>query len=59
MEKLAKKALKILNRKCFETQEIDYKEEYKPLAEAISKLEAYEDLDKTPSELFNMIHNIL
>jgi hypothetical protein len=57
MEKLAKKALKIINNKCFKTQEMNYMEEYIPVAEALSQLEAYEQLDKTPKELFYMIHN--
>lgn len=57
MEKLAKKGLQIINTKCFEKHEMDYIKEYQPLAEALSKLEAYETLDKTPKELFCMIHN--
>ena len=57
MKRLAKNALDILNKK-LEAKEIHYTEEYTPLAEALSQLEAYEYLDKTPSELFCMLHNI-
>ena len=58
MEKLAKKALNIINKKHFINKEMDYMKEYKIIVEALSKLEAYETLDKTPKELFCLIHNI-
>ena len=55
--KIAKKALSIINKKLMK-KELDYQKEYLSLANALSKLEAYEDLDKTPKELFCIIHNI-
>ena len=42
MKKLTKKVLEIINKKCFKTQDLDYMEEYKPLAEALCKLEVEE-----------------
>ena len=58
MEKLAKKALDIINKKCFIKKEMDYIEEYNIVAKALSKLEAYEESNKTTEELLYMVNNI-